>query len=278
MLQPKQPEASSVQRRKILLVGAEPSIQALVSTFLTTMGWTCTVAPDTEKAPSALQEETFDAVVIDLGRSEADAEKVVLKIEQIRPSLAGRILAITNGDADRAIFELMERHDLIQLSHEPLLPQLWLALQESVVSPRARELSHRAMQPARMIFDSFRFPPPAGVRSSSSAARHMAFQHNKTIIDLSIELAKGAGGMSLTGQVLDHDKNRKLDSLSVVLVNGAGTLARTATNEFGEFHVECDGPQELSLEIRLGERSWVAVSLRKLALGDNRMSNRLAGT
>src|SRR5215472_13924654 len=96
-------EAPPVQRRKVLLAGAEPSVQGLISTFLLSMGWTCTVAQNKEKVPAILQREAFDAVVIDLGRSESQAEQVILKIKQLRPSLGDRMLVITNDVTDREI-------------------------------------------------------------------------------------------------------------------------------------------------------------------------------
>lgn len=257
------PEAPSVQRRKALLVGAEPSVQGLISTFLHTMGWTCTVVQNKEQTPAILQREAFDAVVIDLGRSEKEAERAILAIKQIRPSLCDRMLVISHGSVDGRILELIERYDLIHLSQDGLLPQMWIALQDLVISPRSREQATRAMQVARMIFDSFRYPP-TGVRSLPSAARQMAYQHNKTIIDVSIEFGEGNGRMSLTGQVLDGERTGKNDGLPVLLVSGMGTLARTATNRFGEFHVECDLPEVASLEIRLGERSWALVPLGKM--------------
>jgi hypothetical protein len=244
-------------------------VQGLISTFLHTMGWSCTVVHKKEEVPDILQREAFDAVVIDLGRSEAEAERTVLRIKQIRPSLGDRMLALTSGAGDRAVLELMERHDVIQLSQEGLLTQLWATLQ-ALVSPRSRDLAPRALQVARMIFDSFRYPLPAGARSLSSGARQLAYQHNRTIIDLSIEFTDGSGRMALAGQVLDGEKKGKNDGLPVLLVSGTGTLARTATNRFGEFQVECALPEEVSLEIRLGERSWVVVPLGKMDWVTNR--------
>jgi CheY-like chemotaxis protein len=265
--------APPVQRRKVLLAGAEPSVQGLISTFLHTMGWTCTVIQGKEEAPAILQQETFDAVVVDLGLSESEAEQTILGIKQIRPSLSDRILVISHGPADPKILELMERHDLIQLFPDGLLPQLWATLHELVVSPRPRELAPRAMQVARMIFDSFRYPLPAGLRSILAGPRQLAYQHNKTIVDLSIEFAEGAGKMSLAGQVLDGEKKGKNDGLPVLLVSEMGTLARTTTNQFGEFHVECDIPEDASVEVRLGERSWVLIPLGKMDWGGKRTSS-----
>src|SRR5215472_6958655 len=143
------PDSPSGQRRKVLLAGVEPAVQGLISTFLHTMGWSCVVVPKKEEAPDSLQQEAFDAVVIDLGRSAAEAEQAILRIKQIRPSLGDRILALSSGPADSGVLELMERHDVIQLFQDGLLPQLWATLQE-LVSPRSRELTPRALQVARM--------------------------------------------------------------------------------------------------------------------------------
>jgi CheY-like chemotaxis protein len=266
-------EAPSVQRRKVLLAGVEPSVQGLISTFLLSMGWTCTVVQNKEDAPAILQQEGFDAVVIDPGHSEVLAEQVVLRIKQMRPSLGDRLLVISSGPVDPKILELVERHNLIQLSQEGLLPHLWATLQEVVVFPRPRELPSRGMPVARMTFDSFRYPLPAGVRGSFPGARQLAYQYKRTIIDLSIDFVDRAGRMSLAGQVLDSERKGKTEGLPVLLVGGTGTMARTATNQFGEFHVECDFPEEVSLEIRLGERSWVLIPLGKMDWAKERMTS-----
>jgi hypothetical protein len=238
-------------------------VQGLISTFLFTMGWTCTVAQNKEEVPAILQRETFDALVIDLGHSEEQAEQMILRIKQMRPSLGDRMLVIGNGTPDPKISELVERYDLIELSQGGLLVQLWATLQELLVSPRLRELLSRGMPVARMIFDSFRHPLAAGVRGLAPGTRQLAYQHKTSTIDLFIELAEGSGRMSLAGQVLHGERKGKIDGLPVLLVSGNGTLARTATNQFGEFQMECDFPEDVSLEIRLGERSWVMVPLGK---------------
>jgi hypothetical protein len=266
------PEAPSVQRRKILLAGIAPSVHSLISTFLSTMGWASTVIQNNEEMPAALEREAFDAFVIDLGRSHAEAEQTILRIKQMRPSLGDRMLVIGHG-SEPEIVELVERYDLIQLSQEGLLPQLWATLQELLVLPRSRELAARGMPLARMIFDSLRYPLPAGIRGSSPGPRQLAYQHKKTIIDLSIEFAERSGLTSLTGQVLDGERKSRIDSLPVLLVSGTGTLARTTTNQSGEFQMECEFPEDASLEIRLGERSWVLLPLAKMEWATKRGSS-----
>lgn len=256
-------EVPSLQRRKILLAGISPSLQGLISTFLCTMGWSCAAVQRKEDSPAILESEAFDALVVDLGCSRTEAEQTILRIKQMRPSLGDRILVIGNS-SEPEIVELIERHDLIQLSPESLLPQLWATLQELLVSPRARELPLRGMPVARMIFDNLRYPRPSGLRGPTPGARKLAYQHKKTIIDLSIQRGDGPGRMSLAGQVLDGERKGKIDGLPVLLVSGAGILTRTATNQSGEFQMECKFPEDASLEIRLGERLWILVPLGKI--------------
>jgi hypothetical protein len=256
-----QSEPPSVHRRKILLAGVHSSLQGLISPFLFAMGWTCTAARDAAAAVAALQRDGFDAVLIDLGASVSSAEHSILTIKQIRPSLGDRILVMHNGAAGGEMLELIERHDLIEVSQ---LQDLWATLQDLFVSP-ASDGRRRGMPMARLIFDSFRHPLPAdGIRGLFIAARQLAYQHEGTMIDVSIEPAQESGRVSLAGQVLNAGRKGKNGGLSVLLVGGAGTLLRTVTNDFGEFHMEFVSPQEVSLEIRLGERSWIRVPLGKI--------------
>jgi hypothetical protein len=236
------------------------------------MGWTCVVVGEKDEAPAILEREPFDALVIDLGCSQSEAERIILRIKLMRPSLGDRMLVISNS-SEHQIVELVERHDLIQLSQEGLLQQLWVTLQERLASPRPRELPSRGMPVARLIFDSLRYPLPTGVRGFSSGPRQLAYQHKKTIIDLSIEVQERSGRMSLAGQVLDGERKGKNDGLPVLLVSGMGTVARTATNPSGEFQMEYESPEDLSLEIRLGERAWVLVPLAKMEWAAKRTSS-----
>jgi CheY-like chemotaxis protein len=265
MLQAKNLEALSVQRQNVLLVGAEPSVQSLISTFLASMGCVCTVASSKEEAPAILEREVFDAVLLDCGGSVGGADEFILRIKQIRPSLADRIMVITSGTADPGMIELIERHGLLQVSQKGLVQQLWATLQELFISRRSWQLPVRSMRIPHIIFDSFRSPMTAGVRSLSPAtARHLAYQHKSTVIDLSIEFPKGSDRISLVGQVLDAERKGMNDGLSVLLVSGVTTLVRTTTNQFGEFHLELESAKNVSLEIRVTERSWILVPLGKI--------------
>lgn len=270
MLQQNNPEDSSGERRRILLIGAEPSQEALISTFLVTMGCTCATVSSREMS-AVIERETFDAVLLALDRSQVYAEKTILRIKEIRPSLAERTLVITSSFTDRQTIELIERHDLQQVSQGALLGQLWSALQGMFAGPRLPKLAPQNMQIAQVIFDSFRSPLPAGVRGLHAPARQLAYQHKSATIDLIIEPREGRGGISISGQVLDATK-RKGEGLAVLLTSDLKTLARTTTNQFGEFGLEFELAKEACLEIRLGEGVWVSLPLGKMDWVKKRMT------
>jgi CheY-like chemotaxis protein len=271
MQRKKQSEAVSAQRRKILLVGTDLSLQGLIPPFLFAMGWTCTAVRDGEGALAALRREGFDAVLLDLGLSPAPAEQLILAIKQFRPSLGERILVMRNAAPESEMRELIERHGLVEVFQ---LQQLWATLQDLFGAPSSADLRRRGMPMARLIFDSLRHPLPAeGIRGLFAGARQLAYQHEGTTIDVSIEHGQESGRVSLAGQVLSADRKGKNGGLAVLLVSGIGTMTRAVTNEFGEFHMEFVSPQDVNLEIRLGEQSWVRVPLGKIDGAWRRMSN-----
>jgi len=88
-------------------------------------------------------------------------------------------------------------------------------------------------------------------------------RERSSTFDLSLDFGRGSGRLCLTGQVSAGGSQDQIAGLSVVLAAGSETLARTTTDQFGEFHIECEFPEDVSLEIRLGERAWVLVPLGK---------------
>lgn len=263
MLQSPILEALENERRRILLITGEASLRSLISTFLVTMGCACAAVSYTE-VDTILERETFDAVLLDADHSQAATETVLFKIKESRPSLSTRILVIRSGLTAPQTIELIERHDLRQVSQENLLQQLWAVLQALFVPPHPAKLAAHRTRTAQIIFDSFRRPLPINLRGSRTNSRQLAFQHRSATIDVLIE-PRDAGRISITGQVL-HSPGKKGegDSLPVLLVSGMRTMARTSTNRFGEFRLECASLREACVEMRLREGAWVTLPLGKM--------------
>ena len=263
----------SGQRQRILFVGDEPSTRNLVSTLMFTAGWACAVIGHIEEALAIIERESVDAVLLDVGSCDKPAEETIRKILESRPSLSGRILLICSGAADVHLMQLIARYRLLYISQDRLLQQLWTTLQDLLVPPPLRKTPGWSMKVAQKIFDSFRSPLTAGIRSLRPSDRHLAYQHESVTIDVSIQAWDGVGRIWLAGQVLDAKRKIANAGLSVVLISGQGTLAQTATNRSGEFHLEFDSVENAGLEIRLGERSWVSVPLEKMDWAGNPTAN-----
>jgi CheY-like chemotaxis protein len=246
-------------RKRILLIAAAPPDRDRISTFLSTMGWTCTVSVQQEVL-AAIEREPFDAVLLDLGPSGTFAERTILHIKEIRPSLSDRIVVISRGNLDPQTLELIERHNLAHLPHERLFSQLWITLEDLFLSRGLHKPETGNPRFARLLFDSSRLPSPTGVRTSRPSGRHSTYEHNGRIIEVFLDRPPGSERVSLLGQVMDATKGGRGNvAFPVVLADQSGTLARTTTNHFGEFNLEFKSAENVRVEIRLGERSWVAI-------------------
>jgi hypothetical protein len=108
----------------------------------------------------------------------------------------------------------------------------------------ANQRSHRTLEPkvAALLFDSFRSPLPAGVRSAAeSASRQLLYGTDNYRIDVRIEPQMDKEKAVLIGQVLNSaDPDEHLSEVPVTLLKGRKILTECVTSKFGEFQMECD--------------------------------------
>jgi hypothetical protein len=265
-------------RKRVLLVGFEPITQDSISVLLNTMEWACTAVPDLAKIQPALQQWSFEAVLVNLRHSAKELERMRLAIKEIRPTLADRIVVVSSGTVDSEILELIERYDLSHLPEEKVLSRLWSTLEDLVAFPPWFRVAARNVGVARLLFDSLRMQWPVVVRSSRTSGRRFIYEHNNTTIDVQLDVQPGSNRISLMGQVLDGTKPQtSYENLAVVLSARKGTLARSTTNRLGEFNLQFEFAENVCLEIRIGERSWISVPLTQLDWAKERM-RRPTGT
>ncbi len=92
---------------------------------------------------------------------------------------------------------------------------------------------------ARLVYDSFREPLPAGVRGQQRLSRQALYDAGDFRLDLRLEHERGSPRLSLIGQVENRkDPTRRVSSVPVLLASGKEIIARTVSNEFGEFHLD----------------------------------------
>jgi len=121
---------------------------------------------------------------------------------------------------------------------------------------------------AELLFDSFQSPLQAGVRSSGAAARQLLFGSGEYRVDLRIEPQMDSEKVVLVGQVLNAaNPDKTVDSASVALVRGGKVLAKSLTNNLGEFQLEHDLKSNFELRVTLPGNAQMIVPLVEPAAG-----------
>jgi hypothetical protein len=176
----------------------------------------------------------------------------------------------------------MERHLEMGCSHCSHVIAEWQSLkrfaaQESQNNPPGDvvafvKAAFKALRPRRapgivetlaeLVFDSFRQPALAMVRSCAVDSRCLLYRAGPVLIDLNLNLTQSSGHIALQGQVMDSETEGKgIEEISVLLQSGQETIARTQTNEFGEFQLECDARKSLQISVALNQQKNVLIVL-----------------
>ena len=94
------------------------------------------------------------------------------------------------------------------------------------------------VQVVNLIFDSALQHSAVGLRTCAAGSRMLLYQSGDLRIDMRMERRR-ANRMNLVGQILDmHSPDQMVGHAPVALVEGSRSLARTCTNELGEFQLE----------------------------------------
>lgn len=104
---------------------------------------------------------------------------------------------------------------------------------------------------ARLLFDSFLDPVPAGIRSSHSSPRQLVYSAGNLLIDLRLE--HRLGRVYIVGQAQSRSlRDPETASREVLALQGTKAVARARCNEFGEFQfdVEADTGEDLSIVLK----------------------------
>ena len=132
----------------------------------------------------------------------------------------------------------------------------------SFINRSTGELSRRKSQVASLMFDSFRSPLLAGVRSAGSASQQLLYGAGDYRIDVRIEPQMDSEKVVLIGQVLNSaNPEERLSAAPVLLLKGQKILAESVTSEFGEFQLECELQGGIQLVVTLSDRQEVSLQL-----------------
>ena len=121
--------------------------------------------------------------------------------------------------------------------------------------------------PSRLLYDSFREPLPAGVRTQQRLSRQALYQAGDYSLDLRLENERGSSRVALVGQIQNHKQlgKRLGGGVPVLLVAGKKILAHAVSNSFGEFQIEYAPTKHQRLYVPVHQSSKrVRVFLNKL--------------
>lgn len=113
-----------------------------------------------------------------------------------------------------------------------------------------------------LLFDSFRAPILAGVRSSTGRSRQLLYGTATYRIDVRIEPQIDSEKVVLIGQILNSaEPKERLADVPVSLWKGRKMLAVSTTNHQGEFQIECEMDSSFRLMITLPGQREVTLPL-----------------
>lgn len=129
---------------------------------------------------------------------------------------------------------------------------------------------------AKLVYDSFREPLPAGIRSAHRISRQAMYEAGDYCVDLRMEHEHGSSSVLLVGQVANRkDPGRSMANVPVVLMSGKSLLVRTTSNEFGEFQMEYEPAKHLKLLVPVREQAkGIEVRLNGLIADDGEGGER----
>jgi hypothetical protein len=133
-------------------------------------------------------------------------------------------------------------------------PENVVAMAKALVQAPKPEKGLRLREIAELVFDSFLTPQLAGVRSAAGVgSRQLLYRAGEVMIDVRFESSDESERFALTGQVFrDQGSKVGMTRVPISLISGKNELARTATNQFGEFYLEhesADKNLQVSLEV-----------------------------
>jgi CheY-like chemotaxis protein len=260
------------ERKRILIVGEEPSARDEMRILLGSAGCECTIATNLQQGLATMDQKKFDAIILDSQPSKPQFTEMISRINQSDPNLLKRLILVTEEERDSQIKDWAERHSLPRVQRKFLLHQLWGSL-ELLFRPDVtlQNVAHVA----RLISDSLRGPLLAGVRASYDQSRKLLYASGSLTVGLLLEPETDSSRIALTGQILDSAKpDRRFEGIPVTLQGWKGLVARATAGDFGEFRFDFNFESIVSLLIRFAETHSMTILLPALA----RARRRTGGT
>ena len=119
---------------------------------------------------------------------------------------------------------------------------------------RTRDHVIRALQTlvAHLTYDSVADLRPVGARASHATTRQMLYEAGDYCLDLRFDRESESPEVTLVGQVaMRRDTSFQAGALSVLILSDRKVVAKSASNEFGEFSLQYAPARDLRLCVRI---------------------------
>jgi hypothetical protein len=155
-------------------------------------------------------------------------------------------------EKEKATWSKLATFAKTEAEYEP--PAHAVSLAKALVQAPKPEKALRFREIAELVFDSLLTPQPAGVRSAAGVGtRQLLYRAGEVMIDVRLEASDESERFALTGQVFRNQGSKVgMTRIPISLISGKNELARTSTNQFGEFYLEHDSADknlQVSLEV-----------------------------
>jgi hypothetical protein len=158
---------------------------------------------------------------------------------------------------------LFNRISTIANRHEPAVPR-YLVRQAitlfAVAGPRAESVGAKL---AKLVFDSFLQPLPAGVRSTAQLCQQALFEAENILVDVRVE--REGEHVMLTGQVSDRHAPSQPGADFKITIDGAEGRREIRANTYGEFQTVFHPEIDSTLWVTGPEGSQIIVPVFQLA-------------
>jgi CheY-like chemotaxis protein len=249
--------ANEQDRPKVLIIEDGTSTRETLRVLLGSMGYQCVSVSNAREALAVLEHENPVIAIFDRQDERPTATHLGSDVGKIIARLRGRVIVVKSGESSPELNDLIGLYSLPHIRRDRLIQELWSNL-EVLLRPSAA--LQRITRVARLIFDSFRQPLPAGVRMAQETVRRFVYECGSVSADVSFEPKTDSQLIEAVGQIMDSaNPDSCLEGLPVVLRGPKGPIAMAMTNEFGEFRLDFDFEPKVTVEVQTSKDQWVTL-------------------